>query len=193
MNFPPKWRGWIRSILASARSSILVNGTHSFEFQFQRGVRQGDPLSPFLFIIGMEAFSCMLNKANDLNIFRGVSLSFNGPTVSHLLYADDAILVGEWSKNNVLNLSRLLRCFHLVSGLQINYSKSNLLGIKVNLDEISAYANLIGCNLGIIPCSYLGLPIGANMNRIANWNSVLDSFDKRLSLWKAFILSVGGR
>ncbi|XP_076929461.1 uncharacterized protein LOC143593863 [Bidens hawaiensis] len=141
----------------------------------------------------MEAFSCMFKKATERGIFRGISLPNNGPTISHLLYVDDVILVGEWSKENVLNITRLLRCFYLVSGLHINFCKSKLMGVKVTLEEVSNLVNLMGCKPDVLPCSYLGLTIGANMNRISNWNSVLEAFDKRLSLWKAPVLSVGGR
>ncbi|XP_021974590.1 uncharacterized mitochondrial protein AtMg01250-like [Helianthus annuus] len=128
MNFPPKWRRWVMAILSSARSSVLVNGSPSFEFQFERGMRQGDPLSPFLFIIGMEAFSCIMKKAIEVNLFHWFISPNEGPTKSHLLFADDALILGEWSSINVLNLARLLRCFHLVSGLKINYANLFFLG-----------------------------------------------------------------
>lgn len=62
MNFSRRWRMWIRGILASARASVLINGSPSKEFQYERGVRQGDPLSPFLFIIAMETFTFFLDK-----------------------------------------------------------------------------------------------------------------------------------
>ncbi|KAJ0495115.1 putative RNA-directed DNA polymerase [Helianthus annuus] len=193
MNFPSKWRIWVKGILSSARSSVLINGSPTFEFDFQKGIRQGDPLSPFLFIIGMEGMVCMLNKAVENGIFKGFVCPNGGPIISHLLFADDALLLGEWSKENTINMARILRCFHLVSGLKINYSKSKLFGIGANEIEVLSFANSIGCDMGSLPCSYLGLVIGANMNRINHWAPVLDAFDKRLSLWKASVLSTGGR
>jgi hypothetical protein len=131
MNFPCKWRNWVWSVLSSARSSVLINGSPTFEFQYQRGVRQGDPLSPFLFIIAMEALTCMMNRAVDVGLFRGFFTPNGGPVISHLLYVDDALIVGEWSLQNIKNMARILRCFFLISRLKINYSKSNLFGLGV--------------------------------------------------------------
>ncbi|KAJ0910635.1 putative RNA-directed DNA polymerase [Helianthus annuus] len=193
MEFPVKWRNWISGVLSSAKSSVLVNGSPTFEFRFQRGIRQGDPLSPFLFILGMEAFTKFLDKLVEDGLFKGFSCPNNGPSISHLLFADDALLLGEWSKSNVKNMSRFLRIFHLVSGLKINLAKSKLFGVGVQQDEVSRFAGLIGCRSGSLPTPYLGMIIGANMNKAAHWSVVLDAFDKRLSLWKKSVLSVGGR
>ncbi|XP_021980153.1 uncharacterized mitochondrial protein AtMg01250-like [Helianthus annuus] len=140
MNFPSKWRKWIWAILASARSSVLINGSPSFEFQFSCGIRQGDPISPFLFLIGMEAFLVMMEKAADEGIFQGIKLPNSGPSITHLLFADDVLLVGQWNKENVLNMARLLRCFNLASGLNINYSKSNMFGIGVSDEDVKLTA-----------------------------------------------------
>ncbi|XP_022032405.1 uncharacterized mitochondrial protein AtMg01250-like [Helianthus annuus] len=142
MNFHVKWRRWIMAILSSARSSVLMNVSPTFEFQFQRGMRQGDPISPFLFIIGMEAFSFMMSTSTNVGLFNGFQMPNNGPLVSHLLFANDALLIGEWSKANIENMVRLLRCFHLVSGLQINYGKSNLHGVGVNVEEVTTFTFL---------------------------------------------------
>jgi hypothetical protein len=115
--------------LSLARGSVLINGSPTNEFSFKRGLRQGDPLSPALFIIAMEALSLLFNKAEDAGAFSGIQLPNNGPKISHLIYADDVIFLGEWSEENVRNLNRFLRVFQLVSWLSVNLAKSNLFGV----------------------------------------------------------------
>ncbi|KAJ0837904.1 putative RNA-directed DNA polymerase [Helianthus annuus] len=193
MGFHNKWCSWVSGILKSANSSMLVNGSPTFAFKCEKGMRQGDPLSPFLFLVVMEVLSCMLDKAKEVDIVRGISTPGNGPIISHLLYADDAIMMGEWSKNEVVNIVRILRCFYLCSGLKINIDKSNLYGIGVGMMEIGEIANVVGCKPDCPPFKYLGLRVGANMNRVNNWQSVVDIFRSRLASWKAHTLSIGGR
>ncbi|XP_022023674.1 uncharacterized protein LOC110923928 [Helianthus annuus] len=170
MNFPDTWRKWIWGILTSARSSALVNGSPTYEFQYHRGLQQGDPLSPFLFLIGMEALSCMINCACDKSILKGIGTPNGGPVISRLFYADDALIIGDWSVSNVRNMTRILRCFFLVSGLQINYNKSKLFGVGVDHVAIEHFAEFIGCSSDSLPFSYLGLPVGANMSIISHWD-----------------------
>ena len=87
-----------------------------FEFHCENGIRQGDPLSPFLFLIVMEAIAYIFNKASMEGEFRGIKVSNTGPTISHLLYADDALIVGEWLTENIEKTARLLRIFYICSG-----------------------------------------------------------------------------
>lgn len=155
-------------------------------------MRQGDPISPFLFIIGMEVFSCMVNKMCVGNIFYGFKAPNNGPRISHLLYADDAILIGEWNEQNLTRIKSLLWCFNIISGLRINFSKSDLYGINVGPEDLSSAATSLDCNHSNLPFKYLGSMVGANMNRISNWNPVIEAFDSRLSKWKERTLSIGG-
>ncbi|XP_021986620.1 uncharacterized protein LOC110883073 [Helianthus annuus] len=119
MGFPSRWCRWIKGVISSARASVLVNGATTFEFKCDKGMRKGDPISPFLFVIVMEALSCMIRKAISLGIVKGVVLPNDGPLVSHMFYADDAIIIGEWSSDNIQNLVRILKCFHACSGLLI--------------------------------------------------------------------------
>ncbi|XP_022033057.1 uncharacterized protein LOC110934177 [Helianthus annuus] len=193
MNFPEKWRLWVRGILMPSRSSILVNGSPTCEFQCHRGVRQGDPLSPFIFILAMEALSSFMVSANSAGLIRGISLPNGGPSVSHLVFADGVMLMGEWSEQSILNVKRLMRCFYLVSGLKINLKKSCLYNVGVSPEVCDQTANLLGCKAGSLPFTYLGLNVRGNMNRYHNWAPVIDSFEARLSLWKASTFSIGGR
>lgn len=184
---------WVKGVLSSTRSSVLVNGSPTFEFSCEKGVRQGDPISPFLFIIVMEAFAGMMRKACEVGTFEGIRLPNGGLVLSHLLYADDAMIMGEWSPINFNSLRRLLRVFHLCSGLRINIQKSTLFGIGKGLDEVSVMASSLGCCSGVTPFTYLGISVGANMSRINNWDPVVKIFKSRLSKWKSKVLSIGGR
>ncbi|MFS8018660.1 putative RNA-directed DNA polymerase [Helianthus anomalus] len=193
MNFPDRWRGWIMATLVTSRASVLVNGSPTMEFECSRGLRQGDPLSPFLFVLAVEALSGIMKKAMSEGIFNGLRCTSNGPVLSHLIYADDVVFLGEWSPENVLNLRRILRCFYLVSGLKVNLAKCSLFGVGVDESEVQHMADAMGCKRGTFPFKHLGLVVGANMNLIRNWNPVIELFRKRLSLWKAKNLSYGGR
>ncbi|GJV76449.1 putative RNA-directed DNA polymerase, eukaryota, reverse transcriptase zinc-binding domain protein [Tanacetum coccineum] len=150
LNFGSKWRSWIRACLHSSKASILINGNPTCEFSIKRGLRQGDPLSSFLFILVMEGLQCAMSNA-----------------VVHI--------------------------FYLASGLRINIHKSNIYGIRVSNDEISSLVSRTGCATGFFPFSYLGLLIGANMNLTSSWSVLIDRFQKRLSSWKANLLSIRGR
>ncbi|GJX30644.1 putative RNA-directed DNA polymerase [Tanacetum coccineum] len=129
MGFSSKWRTWIHSCLNSAFASVLVNGSPTKEFKIERGLRQGDPLSPFLFILAVEALNVALLEATNNNVFHGIKVGTDKIHISHLQFADDALIMGEWSRSNAKNLSRILTCFHLASGLKVNFNKSKLYGI----------------------------------------------------------------
>ncbi|KAJ0702066.1 putative RNA-directed DNA polymerase [Helianthus annuus] len=193
MGFGDRWCKWVWGVLSSARAAVLVNGTPTFEFKCGKGMRQGDPISPFLFVAVMEALSCLLVKAREVGIFSGIQLPNDGPLLSHLFFADDALIIGKWEENNAMNIVRILRCFHVCSGLKINLGKSNLFGIGVEAAEVKAMADIVGCMPESIPFKYLGLKVGANMNRVSNWRPVFEIFESRLALWKSSLLSFGGR
>ncbi|XP_021971503.1 uncharacterized protein LOC110866667 [Helianthus annuus] len=173
MGFLGRWCSWIKGILESARSSVLVNGSPTFEFQCQKALRQGDPISPFLFIMVMEMLSYMIDKAISVDALSGIQIP-KGTCVSHFLYEDNAIILGEWFPSNIRNVA-------------------NIYAIGVQPGELNNMAAAVGCQAGIFPFKYLGLMVGANMNRVSNWKPVYDIFDARIAKWKAALLSIGGR
>ncbi|GJW18325.1 putative RNA-directed DNA polymerase, eukaryota, reverse transcriptase zinc-binding domain protein, partial [Tanacetum coccineum] len=115
MGFNHKWRKWIHSCLDSAFASVLINGSPTSEFRLHCGLRQGDPLSPLLFVLAIEALNVAFIEAKNKNLFHGVEVGIDKVHVFHLQFADDALILGDWSKPNIENLSRILTCFHLAS------------------------------------------------------------------------------
>nr|GFA04437.1 RNA-directed DNA polymerase, eukaryota [Tanacetum cinerariifolium] len=91
-----KWCKWIKSCLYSSRGSVLVNGSPTKEFQFHKGLKQGDPLSSFLFILVMEGLHVSFQRVVDAGLFNGIKL-VSSLHISDLFYADGAIFMGQWS------------------------------------------------------------------------------------------------
>ncbi|GJT43501.1 transposon TX1 [Tanacetum coccineum] len=173
MGFGEKWCKWVDVCLRSTSMSILVNGSPSEEFELGMGVRQGDPLSPFLFILAAEGLNAIVNVAATKDIFRGVKVGINNIMVLHLQQANDTIFFGEWNKENAKSLMCILKCFEKVFGLRVNYNKSKLYGIGVNEMELVDMARWMGCSIREFPFTYLGLPIGENIRRKNAWNPVV--------------------
>nr|GEW97297.1 putative RNA-directed DNA polymerase, eukaryota, reverse transcriptase zinc-binding domain protein [Tanacetum cinerariifolium] len=98
--FGGKWRGWIQGCLKSSRGSILINGSPTKEFQFNKGLKQGDPLSPFLFILIMKSLHISFQRVVDAGLYNGLRLS-STVNLSHLFYAGDAMFVGKWCDSNI--------------------------------------------------------------------------------------------
>ena len=169
MGFGDKWRFWIRGCLSSSWTSVLINGSTSKEFPITKGVRQRDPLSPFLFIIAMEGLKVAMKSACQLSLFNGIDLPNLSPSISHMFYSDDVMFMGKWSNSNFVNLARILRCFHASSGLKVNFHKSKVYGIGVSKTEIARCARILGCEAASFPFKYLGIPVGVNMSLKRNW------------------------
>lgn len=104
----------------------------------EQGLRQGDPLSPFLFILFAEGLNCMMEEAVSQEIFRPTKVDGDRVTLSHLQFADDAVFCGEWSEENARSLLSILHCFKMTSGLKINLDRSILSGVEVGPEEISS-------------------------------------------------------
>nr|GEY85933.1 RNA-directed DNA polymerase, eukaryota, reverse transcriptase zinc-binding domain protein [Tanacetum cinerariifolium] len=145
--FGDKGRMWIQSCLKSSRGSIIINGSPTKEFQFFKGLKQGDPLSPFPFILIMKSLHLSFQRVEEVKMFKGIKI---GPTVtlSHMYYADDAVFVGKWCKSNITTLVHVLDCFHRASSLRINMRKSKILGVHVESDRVKEAALRLGGGTG---------------------------------------------
>lgn len=134
-----KWISWIKECVTSARISVLVNGSPTEEFSPQKGLRQGAPLSPFLFNLVTEGLHILLSRAQALGLVQGVKVGSNGVILSHLPFADDSLLFCAAEVDDVRNLKRVLRCFKVLSGLRINYHKSVVCGVGVPDENMACF------------------------------------------------------
>ena len=195
MGFGRKWLNWIKWCISTALFSVLVNGTPSGFFRSSRGLRQGDPLSPYLFVLGMEALSGLIERAVQGGFLSGCYIgrrNGKGMVVSHLLYADDTLLFCRADLEQLAHLIWLLMWFESISGLRINLNKSEIISVG-SIAEVDSLALELGCKVGTLPSSYLGLPLGAPHNSVTVWDGFEERFRKRLALWKRQYISKGGR
>ncbi|GKV16979.1 hypothetical protein SLEP1_g27539 [Rubroshorea leprosula] len=193
MGFCEKWRLWIQECLRSSLVSSLVNGSPSRQFKVTRGLRQGDPLSPFLFLIIAEGLNGLVSEAIKNGKLEGVEVGNKNFRISHLQYADDTILFGKATEENVWAMKGILRAFELVSGLKINFNKSQLVELGVEDDWLNKMSWVMCCKKGALPIKYLGITVGGSCKRIAFWKPLVEIFERKLASWKGRYLSLGGR
>lgn len=112
--FGEKWRWWIWFCISMVQMFVLVNGTQAGYFQTFRGLQQGNPLSPLLFILAMEALSRLLSWVVQGSLLAGFSVG-DGVRVSHLLYADDALILCGADSEQLGHLRCVMLCFEVVS------------------------------------------------------------------------------
>ena len=107
MGFGVRWCNWSRTCLQSALVSVLINGAPTEEFKMNRGLRQGDPLAPFLFLAVAECLNALMCEAREKGLFEGLAVGKEKVEISHLQYADDAIFMGKWCPSNIINLTEI--------------------------------------------------------------------------------------
>jgi len=194
MNFPTIWRKLIFECVGTATTSVLVNGCPTEEFPIERGLRQGDPLSPFLFLLAAEGFNVLMNVVVGAQMFKGYGVGHVGDVrLTHLQFLDDTIIIGEKSWQNVRTMRAVLLLFADISGLKVNFNKSMLTGVNIYVSWLSEAALVMNCRRGTIPFMYLGLAIGGDSWKFAFWKLVVDRIVSRLSSWNHQFLSFGGR
>ena len=194
MGFGVRWCRWIRTCMAPIQFFVLVNGSLAEFFWSLRGLRQGDPLSPMLFLVMMEVFSKMMKRAEGAGLLRGFRANGRwggGVCGSHLLFANDTILFCDADVEQFLYV-RMLLCFQIVTGLKVNVLKSEMVPIG-EVPNIHVLVEILGCRIGSLPMTYLGMPLGASHKSPTIWNPILEKIERKLAGWKKMYLSKGGR
>nr|GEY25821.1 RNA-directed DNA polymerase, eukaryota, reverse transcriptase zinc-binding domain protein [Tanacetum cinerariifolium] len=133
-----------------------------------RGLKQGDPLSPFLFILIMESLHISFQRVVDAGLFTGIKIN-SMVNLSHLFNADDANFLGQWSE-----LVQVLECFFRASGLRINMCKSEIMGVNVVDGKVKNAVVKLGCLVLKTPFTYLCTKVGDIMSRKHAWKEVVD-------------------
>lgn len=193
-NFPSKLIQLIMSCVSSTSTSILFNGGTLNPFLPLRGIRQRDPLSPYLFILCMEVLGRIIEDKCSKKIWKPMKASISGPTFSHLFFANNLLLFTKADTINCTSVREALDKFCMISGQKINSTKSKVFfSPNVDRDHRDALCEILGFhstpNLG----TYLGFPMRHAGSSNQDLNFVLDRVNQKLAGWKANLLSFTGR
>ncbi len=145
--FSPKWCEWIVSFIQGGHVGIKVNDQIGNNFQTYKGLRQGDPLSPILFNIVADILALLIKRAKETGLLNGVIPHLVDDGVSILQYADDTIIFLEHDLQQAKNLKVILSVFEKLSGLKINFHKSELFCFGQAKECYDQYSNIFGCKL----------------------------------------------
>jgi hypothetical protein len=179
----------MKAIFGSRTSSILLNGVPGKTLRCKRGVRQGDPLSPLLFVLAADLLQTLMNKAKDMNLIQlPISLSYTSD-FPILQYADDTLIVMEGCPRQLFFLKSLLQSFATSTGLKVNYSKSMI--VPINAAENKILARTLGCSIGTMPFTYLGLPLGTTKPKVVDFLPLISKCERRLSSISTFLSQAG--
>lgn len=157
------------------------------------GIRQGDPLSPFLFILMSEAFEKTIQRDVRKSNLRGLQPSSQATICSHHQFVDDTLLMGESLIKEANTIKAILDTYEKGSGKKVSLSKSSIFFMNTSENRKMKIANILGCKMGVLPYSYLGLPLCVGPTSDSFWSSLIDRFQMKLAGWKGALLSQAGK
>jgi hypothetical protein len=126
LGFSASWVELVMRLVTTVSFSVLFNGSPKEEFRPSRGIRQGDPISPYLFLLAAEGLSCLLKSSDRSSTLSGLRVASTAPAVNHLLFADDSLLFFQASAEGALEMKDVLQKYCSASGQRINMDKSSV-------------------------------------------------------------------
>lgn len=190
--FPLKFIEWIMACVCSPSFSVLVNGELKGFFRGKRGLRQGDPMSPYLFCLCMEIFSRMLGLAVKRQMFK-FHPRCKELKLTHLMYADDLLMFSKCDLRSIKLLQDVLDKFAEISGLNMNLHKSHIYFGGCSQVQRMEVCNFMNVEEGSLPFSYLGVPLTSTKPKVSDFRSLIHHITRRITSWTSRFLSFAGR
>lgn len=190
LGFPITFANIIYECISTPSFSILIDGSLHGLIYSSRGIRQGDPLSPYLFAMVMEFLTLKL----DIDFLKGnISPIYQAePIITHLLYADDILIMAKATKGNAEIIYHILQDMKFYSGLELNTEKSKIFfskGAKFK-QEI---ADIIKFKVDNLPIIYLGIPLSNISLKSRDFGWLIDKINKKFNHWQTRVLNIAGR
>ncbi|XP_019150316.1 PREDICTED: uncharacterized protein LOC109147128 [Ipomoea nil] len=194
LGFGGDWVNLLMLCVNSVSYSILVNGEVAGQVRPTRGIRHGDPLSPYLFIICAEGFSTLLQMAEACRDIHGVRVARGAPAITHLFFADDSLLFFKASEREALKVKECLDVYSRASGQLINFEKSSAVYSSNTPSHVRAVVSeLIGVPEAADLGRYLGLPSMLGRNKTAVFRYIESNVRARIGMWQNKLLSRAGK
>jgi hypothetical protein len=173
---------------------VVVNGQPVGNIVPSRGIRQGDPISLYLFLLCTKALSSLISQAVETGVITGVPTSPRGPRISHLLFADDSMLFCKANSVEWRRIMRILEVYENGSGQKLNLQKTSILFSRNTCEaKRQGILSLSGFFEVQRIDKYLGLPSFIGRSKIHSFNSIKDQVQQRLNNWKIKSLSQAGK
>lgn len=191
--FGKVWRDWMRCCVSSVSFSVLINGRSTPFFRGSRGLRQGDPLSPFLFIIMAEMLGRATLEAQRMGMLSGLRATSNLDKIVLHQFVDDNIFLCRASLAEARALKSSLQAYQKATNQKINLDKSLAFFINTPEGQQRRISRILAMARGALPSSYLGMPLFVGKMRQSLWDPVVSRFNKKLAGWKGALLSWAGK
>ncbi|XP_026379071.1 uncharacterized protein LOC113273634 [Papaver somniferum] len=173
---------------------VLVNGSPSISFQPSNGIRQGDSLSPFIFILCLEALSRLIQRGINNKSIDGFAISRGAPKITHSLYADDNVIFVKANYKNACNLRKILDKFCRWSGQIISKTKFTLItSSNLGRSFTKGMARALNVQVATNPGKYLGIHMQWGRISAKTYLEIVEKIENRLHGWKARDLNIAGR
>ncbi|XP_073060321.1 uncharacterized protein [Primulina eburnea] len=192
LNFPRVFIDWIMECVSTTSYSISLNGNYHGHFKGQRGLRQGDPLSPFLFTLCLEVLSRSLKRTSRSAHF-GFHPKCANLRITHLAYADDLLLLSRGDTRSVSMIMECLNNFGDMAGLRVNLLKSNIYMAAIDDRVRDEILQITGFSPGNLPFRYLGVPLAARNLRSSDYSKLVESIAAKFNSWPRQSLSYAGK
>jgi hypothetical protein len=194
IGFPQNFTNTIIRCVTTVQFSILINGCRSPTFTPQRGLRQGDPLSLYLFIICADVLSGLLSQAHHRKLIHGVKITPRAPEITHLLFADDNLFFCRATKDEARTIKETIEVYQAASGQLVNMDKSELMFSKrVPVDNKTEISQILPMKQVDHFSNHLGMPMEVGRSKTHIFNYLADRVWKKLKGWKEKKLSFAGR
>uniref|UniRef100_A0A2N9FFZ2 Reverse transcriptase domain-containing protein n=1 Tax=Fagus sylvatica TaxID=28930 RepID=A0A2N9FFZ2_FAGSY len=194
MGFHNKWVTLMMECISTVSYSILVNGEPHGYIKPSRGLRQGDPLSPYLFLLCAEGLHSLIQKEKISGALKGVSISRSGPKITHLFFADDSLLFCKATTDDVIRIQGILSQYEQASGQQVNRQKTTLFFSKSTpLAAQLDIQNMLGVPAIKQYERYLGLPSFVGRAKYSSFAQIKERVWSKLKGWKEKLISQAGR
>ena len=174
--------------------SIRINGKLRGHIVPTRGIRQGDPLSPYLFMLCAEGLSSLIRRAVENGDMEGLAVSRGGPRLSHLFFADDSLIFYKASMDECNSLQRILQVYEQASGQQLSRAKTSLFFSNNSPSDVQQQIkNIFGAQVIRQHEKYLGLALLVGRSKRNSFNYIKEKLRKKLAGWKGKLLSKAGK